>query len=180
MNTNLTDEQFDKIITSINEINAFSMMDAVTLLLAFTSVIIALVAAAFTKHQRDVARRAEKLAIHTELLEILWYLKAYNGTIVPDADIHFKRLQKLRSASESIFSKAAKEFIDGLLEKMHSLPVGKTAYENEITPEAAKVLERFGVDPNIHDTLAIQYMETRTYFSRNVFEEFEALFPIKA
>jgi len=180
LSTNLTDQQLDKIITAINELGAFSVTDAVTLLLAFSSLIIALAAALFTKHQRDVARRAERLAIHTELLEILWYLKSYSGAIDSDADIHFKRLQKLRSASESIFSSAAKEFIDGLLEKMHSLPTRKKAYENEITPEAAALLEGLGVDPNIHEALAIQYMETRTYFSRGAFDEFERLFPIKA
>lgn len=176
----MTDVQLDKIISAVNELGNFSIKDGVTLVLALSSLVIAVAAAIFTKHQRDVARRAEKLAIHTELLEILWYLKRYSGDLDSDADMHFKRLQKLKSASESVFSKAAKEFIDGLLEKMHSLPACKKAYENEITPEAARLLEGLGVDPNIHDTLGIQYMETRTYFSNKAFVEFEKLFPTKA
>ena len=180
MSTTLTNEQFEKLINSINELGSFSIIDLVTLLIALSSLLVALAAAIFTMHQRDVARRAEKLAIHTELLEILWYLKKYSGSIDSDANIHFKRLQKLRSASETIFSTEAKEFIDGLLDKMHQMPVRKKAYENEITPEEARILEGFGVDPNIHDTLAIQYMETKNYFSREAFTAFETLFTIKA
>lgn len=120
------------------------------------------------------------MMIHRELLEVLWYLKGYNGVPEPETEVHFKQLQKLRSIAESAFSSEAKKFIDDLLGKIQSLPTQKNAYKNEVTPEVAAILEGLGVDPNIHDFMGIQYMEVRNYFSRGAFEEFERLFPVKA
>jgi len=180
LSTTLTNEQFERLINSINELGSFSVIDLVTLLIALSSLLVALAATIFTMHQRNVALRAEKQVIHAEILEILWYLKKYNGTIDSDCDTHFKRLQKLSSASAAIYSNDAKEFIDGLLNKILKMPTLKRAYENEITPEAANYLESLGVDPNIHEALGIEYIETKNYFNKEVFTAFEELFAVKA
>ena len=180
LNTTLTNEQFERLINTINDLGSFSVIDLVTLLIALSSLLVALAATVFTMHQRNIALRAEKQVFHAELLEILWYLKKYNGTIDSDCDIHFKRLQILSSASATIYSDEAKEFIDGLLDKIMKMPTLKRAYENEITPEAARFLESLGVDPNIHESLAIEYIDMKSYFNNDAFTAFKELFPVKA
>lgn len=61
MSAILTDQQLDKIIGAINEVGAFSVTDAVTLSLALTSLVVALAAARFTMHQRDVVAEGRKV-----------------------------------------------------------------------------------------------------------------------
>lgn len=176
--TAITNEQISQIVVAINKLGDPSIIDYATLIIAALSFIIAIAAAAYSKHQRDVARRSEKQAIHTELLDILYYLKGYNGELDENAGINFKKLQKLKTIAESVFSIKARKFIEGALQKMHDMPARKNAYEKGVSKEAAELYEALGIDPNIHDALGIEYMNLKIYFSKKAFEEFEELFSV--
>ena len=168
------------LILAIKELGQPSIIDYATLLLVVLSTFIALAAAAYTKHQRNISARAEKQAIHVELLDILYYLKSYNGEPDSATDMIFKRLQKLRTISEAAFSKEARKFIENILTKINDMPSRKMAYENGVSKEAEELYNALGIDPNIHDSLGIEYMNIKVYFSKKAFEDFEEHFSVNA
>lgn len=154
------------------------LTDFATLVIASASLFISLVALRFTKNQKDISQRAERLEIHTELLDILHYLKQYNSSCDEASDEHFRRLLKLKAISKSAYSKEASKFINTVLSKMHDMPVRYSAYLEGISEETAKALEAIGIDRNVHDALICQYFELKEYFQKTTFVEFERLFPV--
>lgn len=176
----ITDGNLKDLVLAIQALAQPSIIDYAPLLLAVLSTLIALAAAAYARHQRNISVRAEKQAIHIELLDILYYLKNYSGELDSAADIIFKRLQKLKTISEAAFSKEARRFIENVLTKMHNMPSRKKAYENGVSKEAEELYNALGIDANIHDSLGIEYMNIKVYFSKEAFEEFEKHFSVNA
>jgi len=166
------------LIEAVNGLGKPKLTDFATLGIALISLVISLVALSFAKNQRDISKRAERLGIHTELLDILHYLKHYNGPSDEVAEEYFRRLLKLKAISQSAYSTEASSFINTVLTKMHDMPVRYSAYQEGISEEAAKALEAIGVDPNIHDAFACQYFELKEFFQKTAFAEFERLFPV--
>tara|TARA_R110001583_G_C5620459_1_gene406226 strand:+ start:1325 stop:1822 length:498 start_codon:yes stop_codon:yes gene_type:complete len=165
-------------MSALKVLTSESLNDWATLVLSLVSLVIAFAAAVFTKNQRDVSVRAEKYRFYVELLEILYFLKSYDGEITPRSESSFKQLLIMKSISSKVFSDTAGEFIDQILKKMVDIPVRKSAYEQGVSKEAEELYEKLGIDSNIHDALAIQYIEIRSFFSKDAFENFERIFKL--
>lgn len=166
------------LIEAVKNIGKPKLTDFATLGIALVSLLISFIALHFTKNQRDISQRSERLEIHTELLDILHYLKHYNGSCDEASEEHFRRLLKLKAISKSAYSEDASEFINTVLTNMGDMPVRYSAYLEEVSQDTAKVLEAMGIDPNVHDALACQYFELKRFFQKTAFVEFERLFPI--
>ncbi|MCG9754541.1 hypothetical protein L1D40_04760 [Shewanella insulae] len=166
------------LIEAVNNLGKPKLTDFATLGIALISLVISWVALRFTKNQRDISQRAERLEIHTELLDILHYLKHYNGSCDEASEEYFRRLLKLKAISKSAYSEEASTFINTVLTNMHDMPVRYSAYLKEVSEETAKALEAMGIDPNVHDALACQYFELKRFFQKTAFVEFERLFPV--
>ena len=166
------------LVAALNNLGNPKITDFATLVTALISLVISLVALRFAKGQRDISQRAERIKIHTELLDILYYLKHYNGSCDDSSEKYFKRLLKLQAIAKSAYSDDASNFINTVLTNMHNMPVRYSAYLNEATEEKTKDLEAIGVDPNIHDALACEYFELKRFFQKTAFVEFERLFAV--
>lgn len=166
------------LVEAVNNLGNPKLTDFVTLGVALISLVISVVALCFTKNQRDISQRVERLKIHIELLDILHYLKHYNGSCDDSSEEYFSRLLKLKALSKSAYSEEASNFINTVLTNMHNMPVRYAACLEEVSEETARALEAMGVDPNIHDALACQYFELKRFFQETAFVEFERLFPV--
>ena len=172
----MTDQQFQLLINAIGK--SISISDWLTLGVSIASLVVALAAMLFSRQQKNVSIRKEKYEIYTEILEILYFLKTYDGEITDNSEAYFKKLISLKAITGKAFSKNAETFIQDLLTKMHDIPVRKNAYESELPEDHRKVLENFGVDPNVHDALAVEYTNIRSFFNKGAFEKFETLFEL--
>jgi hypothetical protein len=166
------------IVDAINKLGEKTSSDYVTLFLAITSVAIALLAACFTKHQRDISSRAEKYKIYSEVLDILYFLQKYDGILTEKSKYNFMKLLEIRSLVKAVFSEDAKQFLIQITNNMRDLQTKKGAYEEEVKPEFKAAYESLGIDPNIHDACGVQYLEIREYFKKQAFVDFEKNFVI--
>lgn len=171
-------EQLELLVKAVNDLGEKSIVDWVSLCLAITSVVIAIMAVWFTKNQRDISRRAERQSVYLDVLNILFFLKSYDGSISDESEKNFKKLQKTRAIVHAVFDKEAYDFINELLDKMYNIPARKSAFEEGVSEESAKIYEQLGIDPNIHDALAIEYTQYREYFRKGSFTDFERIFKI--
>jgi hypothetical protein len=166
------------LIEAVNNLGKPKLTDFTILVIALISLFISLIALRFTKKQKDISQRAERLEIHTELLDILHYLKHYNGPCDNTSDKYFRRLLKLKVISKSVYSEEASKFIDTVLTNMQDIPTRYSAHLEEVPEEMVKTLELLGIDPNYHDALACQYFDLKRFFKKHAFTEFERLFPV--
>jgi len=86
----MTDQQFQLLINAIGK--SISISDWLTLGVSIASLVVALAAMLFSRQQKNVSIRKEKYEIYTEILEILYFLKTYNGEITDNSEAYFKKL----------------------------------------------------------------------------------------
>jgi hypothetical protein len=165
-----------QIVQAINKLASPRFIDFVTLSIAFVSLLIASAAMKYTKNQKNIQSRSEQYELYVDVLNILYFLKHYTGEVTEESNAVFKKLLRLKIIIKSAFSDDAATLITDIISKMDELQLKKHAYEAEVTPQAAALLEAVGIDPNIHDAMGIQYMEIRQYFKKDSFSNFEKLF----
>lgn len=170
--------EVEQIVEAINNQGQFGTTDFVTMAIAACSIFVAVASVIIASNQKNISKRAERLSIHTELFDILHYLKNYNGACDDKSDEYYKRLQKLKAVSESAYTKEAGSFIDELLTEMHKMPTRYAAHIEGVDEIDVKVLEKYGLNPKIAGLHSEEYIKLKKYFKSTTFEKFESLFPV--
>lgn len=156
------------------------LIDWVTLFVAASSLIIALLAAAYTKQQKDISERFERSEITTEIFDCLHIVKKYNGSNVDSAllDSTFKRLQKVKLKSDRLFTSQAVTFIDNVIDLIHEMPSKKSLHEDTSDADLLALVSKFEYLPIelLQDKFRDDYFSARVYLQKGVFSEFTNLF----
>ncbi|WP_025539109.1 hypothetical protein [Vibrio parahaemolyticus] len=180
----------EEVVTAINNAALPRAIDYVTLcvagaslLTAVASLIAARFATIYTREQKNIAQRAERNQITSELFDCLHIVRKFNGSNLDDEllDHTFKRLQKLqlKACDKELFSSESHAFISKVLKIVHEMRTMQNLHEDNADDALREFLNNFGVEVTVEqlqEKFRTDYMEARYFLQKQAFSEFEELF----